>query len=192
MKKRKLGNRELEVSTIGLGCMGMSHAYGPAADKNEMIRFIHAAVDQGVTFFDTAEVYGPYVNEEIVGEALEPYKEKVVIATKFGVSFEHGQTGALLMDSSPEKIKQSVEGSLKRLRVESIDLLYRHRHPKIDSRNNIVKAYGQKETQRIQPVDQNHPNRYRKKRSKISERTGKLHSVKFVSRSHLRFLHCQF
>jgi len=127
MKTRKLGKSNLEVSAIGLGCMGMSHAYGPAADKGDMIQLLRSAVDRGVTFFDTAEVYGPYVNEELVGEALEPYKGKVVIATKFGVAFEHGQSGALLMDSSYETIKKSVEGSLKRLRVDSIDLLYQHR-----------------------------------------------------------------
>lgn len=127
MKKRKLGNSDLEISAIGLGCMGMSHAYGPAANKEEMIKLIRSAVELGVTFFDTAEVYGPYVNEELVGEALEPYKGKVVIATKFGVTFEHGQSGDLLMDSTPETIRKSVEGSLKRLRVDSIDLLYQHR-----------------------------------------------------------------
>ncbi|HOW13663.1 aldo/keto reductase [Methanosarcina sp.] len=127
MKKRVLGNTGLEVSAIGLGCMGMSHAYGPAADKEEMIKLIRSAVERGVTFFDTAEVYGPYVNEELVGEALEPYKGKVVIATKFGVAFEHGQSGDLLMNSTPENIRKSVEGSLKRLRVDSIDLLYQHR-----------------------------------------------------------------
>lgn len=127
MRKRVLGNTGLEVSAIGLGCMGMSHAYGPAADKEEMINLIRSAVENGVTFFDTAEVYGPYVNEELVGEALEPYKGEVVIATKFGVAFEHGQSGNLLMDSTQENIRKSVEGSLKRLRVDSIDLLYQHR-----------------------------------------------------------------
>ena len=127
MRKRVLGNTGLEVSAIGLGCMGISHAYGPAADKEEMIKLIRSAVERGVTFFDTAEVYGPYVNEELVGEALEPYKGEVVIATKFGVAFEHGQSGDLLMNSTPENIKKSVEGSLKRLRVDSIDLLYQHR-----------------------------------------------------------------
>lgn len=127
MKTRKLGNSGLEVSSIGLGCMGMSHAYGPAADKKEMIKLIHSAFEQGVTFFDTAEVYGPYDNEELVGEALAPYKGKVVIATKFGVQFEHGQSGRLLMDSRPEHIRESVEGSLKRLKLETIDLYYQHR-----------------------------------------------------------------
>ncbi|MBP1909206.1 aldo/keto reductase [Methanolobus bombayensis] len=127
MKYRELGNSGLKVSAIGLGCMGMSHAYGPAANKEEMIELIRSAVKMGVTFFDTAEVYGPYVNEELVGEALEPYKGKVVIASKFGVAFEHGQSGKLLMDSTPENIRRSVEGSLERLRVDSIDLLYQHR-----------------------------------------------------------------
>lgn len=127
MKYRELGNSGLKVSAIGLGCMGMSHAYGPAANKEEMIGLIRSAVERGVTFFDTAEVYGPYVNEELVGEALEPYKGKVVIATKFGVAFEHGQSGKLLMDSTPKNIRLSVEGSLERLRVDSIDLLYQHR-----------------------------------------------------------------
>jgi aryl-alcohol dehydrogenase-like predicted oxidoreductase len=124
---RRLGRSNLEVSAIGLGYMGMNHAYGPAPDKGEMIKFLRTAVELGVTFFDTAEVYGPYVNEELVGEALEPFKGKVVIATKFGVAFEHGQTGALLMDSSSETIRKSVEGSLKRLRLDTIDLLYQHR-----------------------------------------------------------------
>ena len=112
--------------------MGMSHAYGPSADKEEMIKLIRSAVECGVTFFDTAEVYGPYVNEELVGEALEPYNGEVVIATKFGVTFEHGQSGDLSMDSTPENIRKSVEGSLKRLRIDSIDLLYQHRvDPKV-------------------------------------------------------------
>lgn len=127
MKKRILGTSGLKVSAIGLGCMGMNHAYGPSANKEEMIELILSAVERGVTFFDTAEVYGPYVNEELVGEALEPYNDEVVIATKFGVAFEHGQSGDLLMDSTPENIRKSVEGSLKRLRVDSIDLLYQHR-----------------------------------------------------------------
>lgn len=132
MKTRKLGNSGLEVSAIGLGCMGMSHAYGPAANKEEMIKLIRSAVERGVTFFDTAEVYGPYINEELVGEALEPYKGKVVIATKFGVTFENGQSGDLLMDSTPENIRKSIEGSLKRLGIDSIDLYYQHRvDPKV-------------------------------------------------------------
>ncbi|TGE39222.1 aldo/keto reductase [Desulfosporosinus fructosivorans] len=124
MKKRGLGNSGLEVSAIGLGCMGMSHGYGPASDKKEMISLIHRAFDCGVTFFDTAEVYGPYANEELVGEALAPFKGKVVIATKFGIQ-EVG--GKQILDSQPEHIRQSVEGSLKRLRVDTIDLYYQHR-----------------------------------------------------------------
>jgi aryl-alcohol dehydrogenase-like predicted oxidoreductase len=124
MQKRKLGNSGLEVSAIGLGCMGMSHGYGPASDKKEMISLIHAAIDRGVTFFDTAEVYGPYVNEELVGEALKPFKGKVIIATKFGIQMENGKQ---VLDSKPETIRQSVEGSLNRLKVDSIDLYYQHR-----------------------------------------------------------------
>ncbi|TDT63338.1 aldo/keto reductase [Fonticella tunisiensis] len=124
MKKRRLGNSDLEVSAIGLGCMGMSHGYGPAADKKEMIKLIHAAIDRGVTFFDTAEVYGPYVNEELLGEALAPFKGKVVIATKFGIKMVDGKQ---VLDSKPETIRQSVEGSLKRLKVDTIDLYYQHR-----------------------------------------------------------------
>jgi len=124
MKQRKLGNSGLEVSAIGLGCMGMSHGYGPESDKKEMISLIHAAIDRGVTFFDTAEVYGPYVNEELVGEALAPFKGKVVIATKFGIKMIDGKQ---VMDSKPEHIRQSVEGSLKRLKVDAIDLYYQHR-----------------------------------------------------------------
>jgi aryl-alcohol dehydrogenase-like predicted oxidoreductase len=125
MQKRKLGKQGLEVSAIGLGCMGMSFGYGPAGEKNEMIKVIRAAVEQGITFFDTAEVYGPYTNEELVGEALAPYKDKVIIATKFGFEFQDGkQTG---INSQPEHIKKAVEGSLKRLKVDVIDLLYQHR-----------------------------------------------------------------
>ncbi len=125
MQKRKLGNEGLEVSAIGLGCMGMSFGYGPAGEKNEMIKVIRVAAEQGVTFFDTAEVYGPYTNEELVGEALAPYKDKVTIATKFGFEFQDGkQTG---INSQPGHIKKAVEGSLKRLKVDVIDLLYQHR-----------------------------------------------------------------
>ncbi|WP_445612837.1 aldo/keto reductase [Geobacillus sp. YF-1] len=124
MQKRQLGESGLEVSAIGLGCMGMSYGYGPAADKKEMIALIHAAVERGVTFFDTAEVYGPYVNEELVGEALAPFKGEVVIATKFGIQMNDGKQ---VLDSKPETIRRSVEGSLKRLRVEVIDLYYQHR-----------------------------------------------------------------
>jgi aryl-alcohol dehydrogenase-like predicted oxidoreductase len=126
MQKRTLGNSALEVSALGLGCMGMSINYGPPRDRQEMIAFMRAAVDRGVTFFDTAQVYGPFTNEELVGEALAPIREQVVIATKFG--FHFGPNGERLgLSSQPEQIKQSVEGSLKRLRVETIDLLYQHR-----------------------------------------------------------------
>lgn len=125
MQKRKLGNKGLEVSAIGLGCMGMSFGYGPAGDKQEMIAVIRAAVEQGVTFFDTAEVYGPYTNEELVGEALEPFKGQVVIATKFGFKFQDGKMAGL--NSHPENIRKVAEASLKRLRVEVLDLFYQHR-----------------------------------------------------------------
>lgn len=124
MQKRILGKNGLEVSAMGLGCMGMSHGYGPASDKKEMISLIHAAIDRGVTFFDTAEVYGPYVNEELLGEALAPFKGKVVIATKFGIQMAGNKQ---VLDSSPEQIRKSVEGSLKRLKVDTIDLYYQHR-----------------------------------------------------------------
>lgn len=124
MQQRKLGNSDLEVSALGLGCMGMSFAYGPPADKEEMIQLIAKAVDSGVTFFDTAEVYGPYTNEELVGEALAPFKGKVTIATKFGIQIENGKQ---VLDSKPATIRQAVEGSLKRLRVGVIDLYYLHR-----------------------------------------------------------------
>ena len=127
MQKRKLGNSQLEVSAIGLGCMGMSHGYGPPGDKKEMIQVIRAAVDRGVTFFDTAQVYGPFTNEELVGEALEPLRGRAVIATKFGFNVDpHGKVRDGL-NSRPEYIRQMTEGSLKRLRIESIDLLYQHR-----------------------------------------------------------------
>ena len=126
MQKRKLGNSNLEVSALGLGCMGMSFGYGPAADKNDMIKLIRAAVEKGVTFFDTAEVYGPFANEELVGEALAPFRSQVVIATKFGFGPDaDGRWTAL--NSRPENIKQSVEGSLKRLKTDVIDLYYQHR-----------------------------------------------------------------
>lgn len=124
MQQRKLGNSDLEVSAIGLGCMGMSFAYGPPADKEEMVQLIGGAVDSGVTFFDTAEVYGPYSNEELVGEALAPFKGKVSIATKFGIQIKDGKQ---VLDSKPATIRQAVEGSLKRLRVDVIDLYYLHR-----------------------------------------------------------------
>src|SRR5262249_51317106 len=127
-RKRKRGNGGLEVSALGLGCMGMSFGYGPAADRNEMISVIRSAVEQGVTFFDTAEVYGPFANEQLVGEALAPYREQVVIATKFG--FKLDPTGGARwvgLDSRPEHIKQVAEGSLQRLRTDAIDLFYQHR-----------------------------------------------------------------
>jgi len=123
IQKRKLGNSKLEVSAIGLGCMGMSFGYGIIADKKEMITLIHKAVESGITFFDTAEAYGPFINEELVGEALAPFRGKVVIATKFGFD----TTGASALDSRPEHIKKVAEASLKRLRVEVIDLFYQHR-----------------------------------------------------------------
>jgi len=126
MKKRKLGNSQLEVSIMGLGCMGLSHGYGPALDKQAAISLIRAAVDRGVTFFDTAEVYGPYLNEEVVGEALAPVRERVTIATKFGFTF--GEDGKQqILNSRPDHIRWAVEGSLKRLRTDVIDLLYQHR-----------------------------------------------------------------
>jgi aryl-alcohol dehydrogenase-like predicted oxidoreductase len=125
MEKRKLGKSGLEVSALGLGCMGMSIAYGPPADKQEMIALIGKAVERGITFFDTAELYGPYTNEELVGEALAPFRGKVVIATKFGIKLD--PSGQQVQDSRPERIRQSLEGSLKRLRVDAIDLYYQHR-----------------------------------------------------------------
>jgi aryl-alcohol dehydrogenase-like predicted oxidoreductase len=129
MKKRKLGKGNLEVSAVGLGCMGMSFSYGPPKDKREMTALLGAAVEHGVTFFDTAEVYGPYTNEELVGEALAPFRKQVVIATKFGfdLSGSDRRPGAAGLDSRPEHIRQAVEGSLKRLKIETIDLLYQHR-----------------------------------------------------------------
>ncbi|MGE7057600.1 aldo/keto reductase, partial [Paenibacillus glucanolyticus] len=129
MQMRELGTSGLKVTAIGLGCMGMSYGYGPAADKKEMISVIHAAIDRGVTFFDTAEIYGPFINEELVGEALAPFKDKVVLATKFGIRMVDGKQ---VQDSRPQCIRQSVEGSLKRLGVEAIDLYYQHRvDPKV-------------------------------------------------------------
>ncbi|MFY9301851.1 MAG: aldo/keto reductase [Atribacterales bacterium] len=125
MKKRKLGNSGLEVSAIGFGCMGMSQSYPPFPEKGEAISLLRSAVELGVTFFDTAEVYGPYTNEELVGEALEPYRDKVVIATKFGYHIQNGKSAGL--DSRSETIRKAVEGSLKRLRTDHIDLLYQHR-----------------------------------------------------------------
>ena len=125
MRKRRLGKSDLEVSAIGLGCMGMSTAYGPPADKREMIALIGKAVDHGVTFFDTAELYGPFTNEELVGEALAPFRGRVVISTKFGIKMDSG--GQQVQDSRPECIRRSLEGSLKRLKVDAIDLYYQHR-----------------------------------------------------------------
>ncbi len=132
MQKRKLGKSGLEVSALGLGCMGMSFSYGPPKDKKEMSSLLRAAVERGITFFDTAEVYGPFTNEELVGEALAPFRGQVVIATKFGFNLDpnfdpRGMQGSPGLDSRPEHIKQAVEGSLKRLKVETIDLLYQHR-----------------------------------------------------------------
>ena len=132
MKKRKLGTSNLEVSAIGLGCMGMSFSYGPPKDKQEMTSLLREAVDRGITFFDTAEVYGPFLNEELVGEALAPFRDQVAIATKFGFDLDpdfdpRGMTGPPGLNSRPEHIKEAVEGSLRRLRVDVIDLLYQHR-----------------------------------------------------------------
>jgi aryl-alcohol dehydrogenase-like predicted oxidoreductase len=125
MQKRKLGKSGLEVSALGLGCMGMSMAYGPPADKKEMITLIGKAVERGITFFDTAELYGPYTNEDLVGEALAPFRGRVAIATKFGIKLD--ANGQQVQDSRPERIRQSIDGSLKRLKVDTIDLYYQHR-----------------------------------------------------------------
>jgi aryl-alcohol dehydrogenase-like predicted oxidoreductase len=130
MQKRKLGTSNLEVSALGLGCMRMTFGDRPVGDKQEMISFLHAAVDRGITFFDTAEVYGPYTNEELVGEALEPFRGRVVIATKFGHNIDPTKVGPSAMhglDSRPEQIRRVAEASLKRLRVDAIDLFYQHR-----------------------------------------------------------------
>jgi aryl-alcohol dehydrogenase-like predicted oxidoreductase len=127
MQKRKLGKSNLEVSALGLGCMGMSFGYGPAGDKQEMISVIRAAVEQGVTFFDTAEVYGPFTNEELVGEALAPFRKQVVIATKFGFKLDPTTGKQAGLDSRPSHIKEVAEASLKRLRTDVIDLFYQHR-----------------------------------------------------------------
>ena len=133
MRTRKLGSNDFAVSAIGLGCMGLNHHRGPAPERNEMIALVRAAVERGVTFFDTAEVYGPFTNEELVGEALEPFRKDVVIATKFGHDLAPaGSRGSDGLDSRPERIRQVAEGSLKRLRVEVIDLFYQHRvDPKV-------------------------------------------------------------
>jgi len=128
MQKRKLGKSNLEVSALGLGCMGMSYGYGPAADKNEMISLIHKAIERGITFFDTAEAYGPFKNEELVGEALAPFRDQVVIATKFGFKIDPAAQRSLGgVDSRPAHIKEVAEASLKRLKTEVIDLFYQHR-----------------------------------------------------------------
>ena len=127
MQKRKLGKSNLEVSAIGLGCMGMSFGYGPPKDKQEMIPIVRAAVERGITFFDTAEVYGPFINEELVGEALAPFRGQVTIATKFGFKLDPDTGRQAGLDSRPEHIKQVAEGSLKRLGVDAIDLFYQHR-----------------------------------------------------------------
>lgn len=128
MQKRKLGKSNLEVSALGLGCMGMSFSYGPPKDKKEMTAILHAAVERGITFFDTAEVYGPYLNEELLGEALSPFRGHVVIATKFAYELKpDGSPGWIRLNSRPEHIQKSIEGSLKRLRVDAIDLYYQHR-----------------------------------------------------------------
>jgi aryl-alcohol dehydrogenase-like predicted oxidoreductase len=127
MRKRKLGNSNLEVSALGLGCMGMSSGYGPASDKKEMISLIRTAVERGVTFFDTAEAYGPFTNEELVGEALAPFREQVAIATKFGIKFDPSTGKQTGLDSRPEHIKEVAEASLRRLKSDVIDLFYQHR-----------------------------------------------------------------
>src|SRR5712671_6498060 len=129
MQKRKLGKSNVEVSAVGLGCMGMSFSYGPPKDKKDMTDLLHAAVERGITFFDTAEVYGPFLNEELIGEALAPFRSQVVIATKFGfdLSGSDKRPGAAGLNSKPEHIKEAVEGSLKRLKTDVIDLLYQHR-----------------------------------------------------------------
>ena len=127
MQKRKLGRTNLEVSAVGLGCMGMSFGYGPPKDKRQMISIVRAAVERGVTFFDTAEVYGPFTNEELVGEALAPFREKVAIATKFGFQLDPASGKQIGLDSRPEHIREVAEASLKRLKVDAIDLFYQHR-----------------------------------------------------------------
>lgn len=124
MQKRKLGNSNLEVSAIELGCMGLNYAYSNTLDKQESIFLVQAAVEHGVTLFDTAEMYGPFTNEELLGEALKPYRDRVVIATKFGIKVQDGKQ---VQDSHPSRIRQSVEGSLKRLQTDVIDLYYQHR-----------------------------------------------------------------
>ena len=139
MKKRYLGKSDLEVSAIGLGCMGMSFGYGPAKDEKDMIRVIHAAVEQGGTFFDTAEVYGPFMNEELVGKALAPFKGEVVIATKFGFEIDRQQMKHVGLNSRPEQIRRVAEESLHRLQIDAIDLFYQHR---VDPRVPIEEVAG--------------------------------------------------
>ncbi|HTW62319.1 MAG TPA: aldo/keto reductase [Terracidiphilus sp.] len=140
MQKRVLGKSGLEVSALGLGCMGLSFGLGPATEKSEAVKLIRAAVERGVTFFDTAEVYGPYVNEEIVGEALAPFRKNVVIATKFGFATDPGNAGKwTATNSRPDHIKQAVDGSLKRLQTDTIDLLYQHR---VDANTPIEETAG--------------------------------------------------
>src|SRR5512138_2254220 len=124
MKYRNVGNSDLQVSALGLGCMGLSFAFGPATDKQEAIKLLHAAVEAGITFFDTAEAYGPFANEELVGEALAPFRDRVVIATKFGFKGGDSKAG---MDSRPERIRTVADAALKRLKTERIDLFYQHR-----------------------------------------------------------------
>jgi len=140
MQKRVLGKSGLEVSALGLGCMGLSFGLGPATEKSEAVKLIRAAVERGVTFFDTAEVYGPYVNEEVVGEALAPFRRNVVIATKFGFATDPGNAGKwTATNSRPDHIKQAVDGSLKRLQTDTIDLLYQHR---VDANTPIEETAG--------------------------------------------------
>jgi aryl-alcohol dehydrogenase-like predicted oxidoreductase len=141
VKTRTLGKSDLEVSALGLGCMGMSWSYSPLPDRKEMISLLHAAVDRGVTFFDTAEVYGPYTNEELVGEARLPFRGQVVIATKFGYQLKpDGSPGWVRLDSRPEHMKNAAEGSLKRLRVDAIDLFYQHRGESWGMDNGLTKS----------------------------------------------------
>ena len=143
MQKRKLGKSNLEVSALGLGCMGMSWSYHPLPDRKEMTSLLHAAVDRGVTFFDTAEVYGPYTNEELVGEALLPFRGQVMIATKFAYELKpDGNPGWMRLNSRPEHIKEAAEGSLKRLRGDAIDLYYQHR---VDPRGPDRRCRGSRE-----------------------------------------------
>jgi aryl-alcohol dehydrogenase-like predicted oxidoreductase len=144
MKTRELGNKKLEVSAIGLGCMGLSYGYGPATEKQQAIAVIQAAVERGVTFFDTAEAYGPFTNEELVGEALAPHRERVVIATKFGFDISPDGQRQRGLNSRPEHIKQVAEASLKRLKTDVIDLFYQQQKAldRSDSRNDEDSSAG--------------------------------------------------